>query len=451
LDPLHLRLALGSHLAQYLRLRLESEKGYTATVGISTNKLLSKLVGNTYKPNAQTTLVPPYTANGDDEEAKDNVTSFIDDHEVGKIPGIGFKIAQKLRANVLSRSTNFDDSLVYGGTKAAVRVHDVRTHPGVGPEMLERVLGGPGVPHGIGARIWGLLNGCDDTEVGQAREVPRQISIEDSYVRLDTLEEVVKELGMLAKKLIERMHTDLLEEEEDDQVSKDASLGPSTTLKRWLAHPKTIRLSTRPRPPQNPDGSRNRSFARISKSAPMPTFMFNLRDNSHVLVDKLLTQTLIPLFRQLHPEKKGWNLSLVNIAVTNMADAASEKGGVGRDISKMFKRQDEVLKQWKIEEEPVAGAEETMEDIQPSKSVLAEPAKKLEQDLRSTDVLRQSLGRGGSEDFSTPSQKDDTVIADDWGSEDDEIMNEDSFRCGECGAIMPTFAMGAHYRWHAQN
>jgi DNA polymerase iota len=451
LDPLHLRLALGSHLAQHLRLRLESEKGYTATVGISTNKLLSKLAGNNYKPNAQTTLVPPYTSNGD-EEGKDNVTSFIDDHEVGKIPGIGFKIAQKLRAHVLQRSAEFDDGLVYGGTKEDIRVHDVRTNPGVGPETLERILGGPGVTHGIGARIWGLLNGCDDTEVGQAREVPRQISIEDSYIRLDTLEEVVKELRRLAKKLLERMHTDLLEEEDDDQIRKDASSGITANSKRWLAHPKTIRLSTRPRPPQNPDGSRNRSFARISKSAPMPTFMFSLRDSTNVLVDKLLTQTLIPLFRQLHPEKKGRSLSLVNIAATNMADAASEKGGVGRDISKMFKRQDEVLRQWKVEEEPVAGLDETMEDIQPNnESVLAEPDKKLKEDVRPTGALGQSLGRVGSEDFPTPSQEDDTFVTNDWELEDEDMMDEDSFSCGECGAMMPMFAMGAHNRWHAQN
>lgn len=37
------RLILGSHLAQHLRHRLEEDKGYTATVGISTNKLLSKV------------------------------------------------------------------------------------------------------------------------------------------------------------------------------------------------------------------------------------------------------------------------------------------------------------------------------------------------------------------------------------------------------------------------
>src|SRR4051812_28564637 len=43
---LYMRLCLGSHLARHLRHGLESEKGYTSTVGIATNKILSKLVGN---------------------------------------------------------------------------------------------------------------------------------------------------------------------------------------------------------------------------------------------------------------------------------------------------------------------------------------------------------------------------------------------------------------------
>ena len=33
-DPLEIRLRLGSHLARYLRLQLENQKGYTASVGI---------------------------------------------------------------------------------------------------------------------------------------------------------------------------------------------------------------------------------------------------------------------------------------------------------------------------------------------------------------------------------------------------------------------------------
>ena len=427
MDPLHVRLALGSHLAHYIRSQLEAEKGYTATAGVSTNKLLAKLVGSTYKPNAQTTLLPPYVL--DDDEATDNVTSFIDEHEVGKIPGIGFKIAQKLRAYALQRPADFHAGLVYGDTKENVLVRDVRACPGMGPDTLERVLGGPGVPKGIGAKVWGLLNGCDEAEVGQAREVPRQISIEDSYVRLERIEEVTKELQMLARRLLERMHADLLEEEDDDEEeehvlpSDKAALTCSGTTKRWLAYPKTIRLSTRPRPPQNAGGSRNRSFARISRSAQMPAFVFSLKDGIDEIVNRLLHGTLLPLFRKLHPEKRGWNLSLINMAATNMVDAASETGGVGRDIGKMFKRQDAVLKQWRVEAK--------------------------EEEPATTKVPQEAPQRVGSEDAPTLSQQGESSIVNGWESEDEDMIDEDRFRCDECGALMPTFAMGAHYRWHA--
>ncbi|KAG9383449.1 DNA polymerase iota [Pyrenophora tritici-repentis] len=340
----------------------------------------------------------------------------MDDHEVGKIPGIGFKIAQKLRAYALHRPADFHAGLVYGDTKENVLVRDVRACPDIGPETLQRVLGGSGVPKGIGAKVWGLLNGCDEAEVGQAREVPRQISIEDSYIRLERIEEVIKELRMLAGRLLERMYTDLLEEYDDVTIS-DALTCP--VPKRWLARPKTIRLSTRPRPPQNADGSRNRSFARISKSAQMPTFVFSLKDGMDVIVSRLSNETLVPLFRKLHPEKRGWNLSLINLAATNMVDAASETGGTERDIGKMFKRQDAVLKQWRIEE----------------------PVMK--------EAPQEAPERVGSEDAPTPSQEGENSILDNWESEDEDMMDGDSFRCDECGALMPTFAMGAHYRWHA--
>ncbi|EMD64316.1 hypothetical protein COCSADRAFT_199706 [Bipolaris sorokiniana ND90Pr] len=441
LDPLLLRLALASHLAHHLRTRLESHMGYTATVGVSTNKLLSKLVGNTHKPNAQTTLVPPYVSDGD-SKTLDNVTRFLDAHEVGKVPGIGFKTAQKLRAHVLQRPASFDTGLVYGATQEHVSVRDVRMYPAMGPEMLDRLLHGPGVPQGTGARIWGLLNGCDETKVEQARETPRQISIEDSYMRLTTLDAVVKELRVLAKRLIERMHMDLLDEDQDHVQDQDAPSVPPETAKRWLAHPKTIRLSTRPRPPQNPDGSRNRSFARISRSAPMPSFVFSLKDDIASLTEKLLCETLLPLFRRLHPEKGGWNLSLLNVAATNMADAASDKGGVGRDISKMFKHQDETLRQWRVEEPPAAVMESVQNVITGNGSGLSPKV----------DVSSDKIAAAfGSEDVPTPSQEVDTSAADACEMQYESSMTDrDSFSCSECGALMPLFAMGAHYRWHSQ-
>lgn len=443
---MRLRLILGSHLAHYLRGRLASEKDHTCTAGISTNKLLSKLAGNVHKPNDQTTLFPPYNS----EDGQDNVTSFIDSHEVGKIPGIGFKTAQKLRALVLQRPADFDQGLVYGGTKEQVLVGDVRKVPDIGPEALEQVLGGAGAPHGIGAKTYGLLSGIDDSEVGQARDVPTQISLEDSYIRLDTISEVKKELLMLSKSLLRRMHADLLEEDEDvlvlAETNTDSTEPSELRTKRWTAFAKTLRLTTRPRPPQNPDGSRNRSFARISRSGPMPNFVFNLKEDVDTLAERLVAEALLPLFRRLHPEKSGWNLSLVNVAATNMVDAASEKGGVGRDISKMFKRQDQVLKDFKVTEPDdilpvVTRPEHEMMDTAPSSEQVA---------VVNTSAYQLNDARGGSEDVPTSSQVYTFATRDAWESEDEDMLDEDGYACDECGAVMPLFAMGAHARWHSR-
>ena len=111
-EKLYLRLLLGSHIAQFLRHQLEEHKSYTCTVGVSTTKLLSKLVGNLNKPKGQTTLVPPYEWSLGAGES--NVTRFLDAHDIGKVPGIGFKTAQKIRQYVLDRPATFHAGLVYG-------------------------------------------------------------------------------------------------------------------------------------------------------------------------------------------------------------------------------------------------------------------------------------------------------------------------------------------------
>ena len=40
---------------------------------------------------------------------------------------------------------------------------DVRLCPGMKVEVLERLLVGPGTPKDIGSKIWGLINGIDNT------------------------------------------------------------------------------------------------------------------------------------------------------------------------------------------------------------------------------------------------------------------------------------------------
>jgi DNA polymerase iota len=415
-EQLSMRLCLGSHLARHLRHGLESHKGYTSTVGIATNKILSKLAGNLNKPKNQTTITPPYEPVG---QLDSNVTQFLDTHDIGKIPGIGFKLAHKIRSHVLGRAPDFDRSLVYGGTKESVTVLDVRSHPGMGPELLEEIIGGPGSPKGIGGKVWELIHGIDDSEVGKTKRVPSQISQEDSYMKyLHTFEQVKEQLSLLSERLIQRMHMDLLEDDDDGDEKEERP-----PRHRWVAHPRTLRLSTRPRPPPGPDGTRARISNRISRSGPMPNFIFSLNEPPVVLAERLVEETLIPMFRKLHHETNGWNLSLINIAATNMAETAAEtKDSEGRDIGKMFRQQDEVLKDFKVTVES--------DEINSLPSPMPK-ASSAECTSSGMDALNANL----------PSD-----VAEGWDSEDSDSPHVE--RCVYCQACVPVFALAAHHRYH---
>lgn len=453
-DDLTLRLRLGSHLALYMRHQLEQQKGYTSTVGIATNKILSKLVGNMNKPKGQTTLMPPFVTS---EEKTSNAMTFMDEHEIGKVPGIGFKLAQKLREFVLGRGAAIDEGLIWGTTKERVSVADVRNHPETHPEPLEKLLAGPGSPHGIGYKIWCLLHGVDDIEVSQAKPVPSQISIEDSYIRLDTMPELLKELTTLARSLLNRMRIDLLGDEDDFEPAKpeadeSAPIAPQSKNpaqgKKWLALPKTLRLTTRPRNPLNPDGTRTRTFKRISHSAPLPNFVFVLSESVDSLAEKLVRESLVPMFRKLHPEKAGWNLSLVNLAVTNMAETAGEsKTASGRDIGTMFKRQEDVLKDFRVTE-PDSPPPLKLNDHDVSPSALKAAA----DDTSHLTIVN------GSHRGETSGNISESAIWEDGMMDADDAENawddgEDAFGavdyCPICESNIPSFAMIAHQRFHS--
>jgi DNA polymerase iota len=387
-DQLYVRLLVASHLAGYLRRQLEHDRGYTATVGVSTCKALSKLAGSAHKPDDQTALLPPYDWA---QRTESNVIKFLDSHEIRKIPGIGSKIARILKTHLIesSRLGSSDSGLV----DDKITVHDVRHFPGMGPGLLEQILGGPGSSKGIGIRIWNLIYGVDDSEVLEARDFPTQISIEDSYRQLDTLEAVKRELVSLSSNLIRRVRVDLTEKDEDT----DSGI-------RWLAHPRTLRLSTRPKAPPAASGARAHSFNRVSRSAPLPQYVFNLGERVDALGERLVQDLALSMFRKLHPEKSGWSLSLLNVAVTNMVERAGEqKGSNGRDIKQMFQRQETVLKEWKVPEPTPTQLDSGLEVHQ---------------------------GHGVWEE-----------------SDDDEAIP--SVICGRCGASIPHFALVAHEVYHS--
>jgi DNA polymerase iota len=431
-NPLLLRLILGSHLAYFMRMRMEQHLGYTATVGISTSKLLAKLVGNVNKPRGQTTLLPPYEHG--EHGSPSNVTSFMDAHDISKVPDIGYKMSHKLREYALKARSKLDADALHIDEQR-LSVGDLRNLPGVDARILEDILIGPGMQKGVGFRTWCLLHGIDDSDVTLAKDTPKQISIEDSYLRMDTFENVLKELLTLSTSLIRRMRTDLTEEEPYPAVAEHEK--PSN--RRWLAYPKTLRLSTRPRPPPGPDGRRGRASARISRSSFLPTFVFNLSGPIEVIAERLVHDCLLALFRQLHPEKFGWDLSLINVAVTNMAETAgSSRAAIGRDIGMMFKGQVKNLQPWQVEDKDTPPDERLDDMLVDDQTVIIED-------------MKNHAHTNGSEDVLPLSQESRlSVTGNDW-YESDEDDQSSGICCPLCGSAMLDFALAAHLRFHETN
>ena len=446
---LSLRLRLGAHLARFLRQKLE-ERGFTATVGISVNKLLSKIVGSLHKPNAQTTLLPPYNATA---HKASTVNLILDALEINKIPGIGFKLCQKLQSFISARHTGYEkDTNLIDSQPRTITVGDLRKRSEASPMAFQKILGGSGWPKDIGSRVYCLLNGVDDSEVGAFRKTPTQISIEDSYIRLDTLEGVRGELLKLSISLLKRLRIDLTEDVAPDSLESPHTLDneafPSNVsgssrhsgMVEWIAVPRTLRLSTRPRPPLKPDGSRTRASNRISRSTPLPSFML-LLDDCNKLATRLVDEVLLPLmFEKLHPAGSQWNLSLLNIAVTNISVVGGDdKAAQGRNILRML--------QSRYLETKDAGAFHVNDKILARSDHVFE----LEMSELSAGHVSGPHVTKGSEDFMTATQETHLSNSENLWRDDDRCIDfEDLRSCEYCEATVPAFAMEAHLRFHIQ-
>ncbi|KAI0161341.1 hypothetical protein GGR57DRAFT_490091 [Xylariaceae sp. FL1272] len=417
-NPLCARLMLASHLAGYLRHKLDEDFGYTSSGGISTNKVLAKLAGSVNKPNNQTTLLSYKDA---------SIESFMDAHTVRKVPGIGSRMAQLIEEHILSAPAILRDR------EGNVTVSDVRQFKGMSARLLEKILDRPGAERGSGEKVWNLLHGVDPSEVKEASDIPTQISIEDTYMTqpLQTIAEVTRELSAIAESLIRRMRVDLTAVERtlspathDVQTSSSTPAEVDSSPPRWLAYPKTLRLSTRKKsnPVTNPSSTSDMpQFSRSSRSAPLPSFVFSLSssfsDDIAGIAERLVTESLLPLFRRLHPERQSYNLALLNVCVTNMVIVANDDSstgykGSGRDIGRMFRTQEEKLREFTVYD---------------------------------TSSLPESP-RAETTSGTTMTNADITQQAE---IEDEETEKIETHCCETCGHEIALFAMSAHRQFHA--
>ena len=299
----HRCLFLAAHLADFLRNNVRETYNYTASAGISTTKLTAKLAGSVNKPDKQTLLIPAATQR------------FLDGHEIGKIPGIGFKTAQLLREELLGvvqggapEGSSVVEVAFYDKLTHPVTVHDARQNFTLG--RLFKVLNS----NEQARKLYGWLHGVDTAPVTQASLIPAQISIEDTFRSLKGAKQVEQVLIQLVTKLITRIHIDLLSPLPPQTTSTPT---PSTSLQRWLAFPRTFRLSLRPRDMAGPYS------ARVSKSAPLPRYVFARDSCAEALAGRLVKEVGLPLLRKMGKVGEG-ELQLVNVAVVNMEES---KGG----------------------------------------------------------------------------------------------------------------------------
>ncbi|XP_072108300.1 DNA polymerase iota isoform X2 [Mobula birostris] len=169
-DGKHVRLALGSKIADEMRGAIYERIGLTSSAGIAFNKLQAKLVSGTFKPNQQATLLP--------ESVRDRMENVM---HLKQVPGIGPKTVRRLEFH---------------------GVHTIHALQMFSLDLLEKELGVCAAQ-----RIHKLSFGEDNSPV-TPRGPPQSLSNEDSFRKCSSLVEIRAKLEELLISLLIRLQKD---------------------------------------------------------------------------------------------------------------------------------------------------------------------------------------------------------------------------------------------------
>ncbi|KAL3161617.1 hypothetical protein ABBQ32_010474 [Trebouxia sp. C0010 RCD-2024] len=162
-------LMTGCVIAQEMRAVLKAETGFRCSAGISSNRMLAKLVSGLHKPDDQTVLLPPDTLD------------FVAPLPVRALPGVGYKMGNEL------------DRM---GVKTAA---DLRQ---VSQETLVQQFG-----ERIATFLQLACRGQDPTPV-QDKGPPKSITVEDSFKDCSSMQSAEHVIRVLAPDLLARMVED---------------------------------------------------------------------------------------------------------------------------------------------------------------------------------------------------------------------------------------------------
>ncbi|KAM8960927.1 DNA polymerase iota [Pelodytes ibericus] len=259
-DVAHLRIAVGSHIAAEIRAALRARLDLTGCAGVAASKLLSKLVSGTHKPNQQTVLLP------------ESSTSLINSlNHVKKLPGIGYKTAQRLESMNLSS------------------IPDLQACP---LSVLEKAFG-----KAAAQRMQMLSRGQDNSPVTPSGP-PQSLSDEDSFKKCSTVLEVKMKMEELLGNLLKRL-------------SKDGR----------RSH--TLRLTIRQYSPTN------KWFNRESRQCPIPSHVIQHMGADDKDIISPLTELLMKLFEKMIDVKMPFHLTLMNVCFSNLKASSSSRNSMG--------------------------------------------------------------------------------------------------------------------------
>lgn len=322
-----LGLYIAGHIGEYVRERLHVDRGYTSSVGVSTNKTMAKMVGSENKPNGVTVLLP------------EHVQEYLDPLGIRMIPGFGSVTVHTIERFVLSqnRSPGSLGSSDSGTGSPSKPVVPPRTRNGAGNVSLlgSQALGSADDTSARymhrtvsvreartllsqddlmrmfnatqGAHLWRLLHGDDDSPVCDADEIPRQVSVEDTYGRLDTAEQVHHALVPLVQSLMQQ----LLEDCCDDGGS-------------WIKTPTTFTLTVMGGVAGDP------YVHRRVRSCPAPSALVDIGrvklpdgytpPRLGAIAATIVRTAAMTLFRDLIRQRYNLDVKMLNVGVTNFVD-----------------------------------------------------------------------------------------------------------------------------------
>jgi DNA polymerase iota len=426
-----LQLFAASHFAQHIRAELFASQGYTTSAGISSTKLLSKLLSDLHKPALQS-LQNPYITPSD-------MQMWLDTFKVEKLNGFGFRTGWILRNKILGEEMpekgTYGDADKHNGSFSEVPNDDdmveyseglVNGRPHVGGLSVGKVrtsctakdfLSWFGTR--LGPRLWELLHGIDSAEVISTPIFPKQISVEDSYPDNRTLPVVFQNLGILTKSLVRRLDLDL-------------RVGDA-----YVRFPRTLRLSMR----------NGRQLGRESKSARMPVELFDLTLPTERRVDSVGRIVNMLARGMIAGWPSDWRVGVINVAATDLMENMPGKGIQGFiDRPKMDDQVD-----WDvIRELPEDIRAEVLRQyhLSPDRLKTESPDEELSDPMivEETEEWENTKRLEVAPDFENKVEesKSDT----EWDDDDGEETEDTKEVCEICGVRIFSWMRDAHARYH---